>query len=106
MTNAETREVTGATATFENLRNDCYDAVLLGLGLDGDIRPILDEVFDLVVKAVRRRFGISTHDAELLLADARNELEHLIGKHDLDDLVNVHQAINAIAEHLAEDATE
>lgn len=92
--------------TFQKLRRDCYDALACSFVSDEDVSPILDDIFDIVSKALRRHFGIGFHDADLILADARNEAERLIGRYHLDDLVNLHEAVDAIAEYLAEDETE
>ncbi len=89
--------------TFRKLRRDCYDAVAVcGFVSEEDISPILDDIFDIVSKALRRHFGVSFQEADLILADARNEADRLIGGYHLDDLVNLHEAVDAIAEYLAE----
>jgi hypothetical protein len=70
---------------FQKLRRDCYDALACSFVSDEDISPILDDIFDIVSKALRRHFGIGFHDTDLILADARNEAERLIGRYQLDE---------------------
>jgi hypothetical protein len=88
--------------TFQKLRRDCYDAMALSFVSEPDISPVLDNIFDIVGKALRLHFGIGFQDTALILADARNEAERLIGRYHLDDFVNLDEAVDAIAEYLAE----
>ena len=91
---------------LQKLRRDCYDALSYGCVSEEDIRPILDDIFEIVSKVVRLKLGIGFQDADLILADVRNEAERLIGRYHLDDLVNLHGAVNAIAKYLAQEESQ
>jgi hypothetical protein len=90
------------TNRFEELRDEC-DSALAWSWLDTqDMSPLLDDVFDIVTKAIRQHFHLGILEAELVLRDARNEADGLLEKYDLDDLVDTNEAVRAIAKHLAE----
>lgn len=87
--------------TLQKLRRELSNALASSFISEEDISPVLDDTFEIVTKTVRRHFGISTQEAELMLADARNEAGRLIGRYHLNDLVNLDEAIDAVAEYLA-----
>ena len=84
-----------------DLRRICYDAV--ATVPEENISLIVDNVFDIVTATIRNHFSIGINDAELVLRDARNEAERLISGDRFDDLVNLRDVVDAIAQHLAEE---
>jgi hypothetical protein len=90
-------------ANRKQLREECHDAVSCSYVETPDVAWLVDDIFDIVTTAIRRRFGLGIQETELILRDARNEAENLYGKSDLDSFVNLDQAIKAIAEYLTED---
>ncbi len=90
-------------AAFEKMRGDCFDALVFGVVRQGDEIPIIDDVFEIVTHAIRRRFNIGILEAELILRDARNEAEQLIDEYRFQDLVDVKDAVDTIARYLTED---
>jgi hypothetical protein len=42
-----------------------------------NVSHLLDEVFDMITKIIRQRFGLGIAEAELILRDARNEAGNL-----------------------------
>lgn len=96
----------GSNRSGEKLRSDCRAAMIWVEVLSAaDAGPLLDSLFDLVINVLRHQCGVSYSDAELMLANARQECEYIIGQ-DIDGLVNVDAAIEAIVEYLADDGTE
>ena len=88
---------------FEEIRAECACALAWsGLCSSPDMSPLLDDVFELVTAAIRRRFGTGIVETEMILRDARNAAEVSFDEYGLDHLVDPDEAVEAIAKHLAE----
>ncbi len=68
---------------------------------EADAGWLLDPIFDIVINVIRRQCGMGFADVDLMLADARRQAEDIFGK-ELDGLVDLDAAIEAIADHLAD----
>lgn len=92
-----------SSKAYEDLRDECYDAMAFSYVDTPDAAWLVEGIFDIVTKVIQRRFGLGIVEAEMVLRDARNEAEELYDKCDLDGFVNLDQAVKAIAKYLTED---
>lgn len=90
-------------AAYREIRDECHDAMICSYVETVDVGWLVDEIFDVVSKTIRSRFGLGLREADLVLRDVRNEAEDLLSKCDLDNFVNLDQAIEVIAKYLTED---
>ncbi len=89
--------------TYEELVDAGYEAMIHHYLEPPYVDWIVVEILNNVTEVVRRRFGLGAQDAELLFADARSEAYRRLNDVDLDDYVDHHKLIKAIAEYLTEE---
>jgi hypothetical protein len=90
-------------ANLREIKDDLYAAISeVGVTVNeyDDGACLADEIFDEVAGLLRRHFGLSLNEADVLLADTKAHAIRTLGE-AVNDCVDLRDTINAIAESLS-----